>query len=125
MHIMNQLALHWALAQAEAAEPPGFVQSLRESSFIPLLLMIAAMYFILVRPMLKQNRQHQDLLKALKKDDEVITSGGIYGKIFAIEDKLVVLEVANGVRIKVLRSNIAGKWNPSQPVPASVAQAKE
>jgi preprotein translocase subunit YajC len=125
MPFLSHIALQLAMAQADAAQPEGFIQSLRESNFVPLLAMIGAMYFILIRPMLKQNKQHQETLKTLKKDDEVITSGGIYGKIHAIEDKLVSLEVANGVRIKVLRTNIAGKWNPSLPVPAAVAQAKE
>ena len=123
MHILNQLALQWALAQAEAPEPQGFERILREFGLLPLLFVVA--YFLMIRPAIKQNKQHQETLKSLKKDDEVITSGGIYGKIHAIEDKLVVLEVANGVRIKVLRANIAGKWNPSQPVPAGAAQAKE
>jgi len=125
MQILNQIAMQLLLAQAEGEAPNGFIQTLRESSFVPLIAMIGAMYFILIRPMLKQNKTHQAVLKQLKKDDEVITSGGIYGKIHAIEDKLVVLEIASGTRIKILRTNIAGKWNPSLPVPAAVAQAKE
>lgn len=125
MHVVSQLVHSLALAQADAGPQGGFMTSLIESNVVPVLLMVGAMYFIMIRPMLKQNRQHQDLLKQLKKDDEVVTSGGIYGKIFSIDNHLVVLEIASGVRIKVLRTNISGKWNP-QAAPANApAVAKE
>jgi preprotein translocase subunit YajC len=128
MHVLNQFLMQMTVAQAEAAEgASGIAHFFGEGagSAVPFVLMFGAMYFIMIRPMLKQNRTQQDMLKALKKDDEVVTSGGIYGKVQTIEDRLVVLEIANGVRIKILRSNIAGKWNPSGPVPAAVVQAKE
>lgn len=107
MDALRQL-MTFAVAQAESAEQqaPVWMQA------VPWLLMFAAMYFIMLRPMWKQNKQQQELLKSLKKDDEVVTSAGIYGKINAITDRVVTLEVASGVKIKILRSNISGKWNP-------------
>jgi len=75
--------------------------------------MFVVIYLLLIRPASKQRKDHQVLLTALKKDDEVVTSGGIYGRIVGIEDKVVVLEIANGVKVKILRDRIAGRW-PSQ-----------
>ncbi|MCC6811653.1 MAG: preprotein translocase subunit YajC [Deltaproteobacteria bacterium] len=129
MHILTLTLTELLLAQADPAAgdpaaPQGFVDTLRNSSMVPLLLMIAAMYFLMVRPMMKQNRQQQDLLKGLKKDDEVATSGGIYGRIYAIDERVVTLEIASGVRIKVLRSSIAGMWN-APAATAKTAPAKE
>jgi preprotein translocase subunit YajC len=123
---MHGLALAILLAQADPGSeaPKTFFDSLKDFAGTPFLLMIAAVYFIMMRPMLKQNKQQAEVLKALKKDDEVATSGGIYGKIYAIDERIVTLEIANGVRIKVLRSNIAGKWNPTAPA-AAAAPAKE
>ena len=50
-----------------------------------------------------------------KKDDEVVTTGGIYGKIVSLDDRVVTLEIADKVKIKILRDRIAGRWNPAQP----------
>lgn len=124
---MHGFFVQLLLAQADPATqegPKSFLDGLKDFAGTPFLLMIAAVYFIMMRPMLKQNKQQQEVLKALKKDDEVVTSGGIYGKIFAIDERIVTLEISNGVRIKVLRTNIAGKWNPQAPQ-AAAAPAKE
>ncbi|MBI3178371.1 MAG: preprotein translocase subunit YajC [Deltaproteobacteria bacterium] len=80
----------------------------------PVLLMFVVIYFLLIRPASKQRKQHQELLTTLKKDDEVITSGGIYGKIIGIEENIVTLEVADKVKIRILRDRISGRW----PAPA-------
>ena len=74
---------------------------------IMLLAIFAIFYFILIRPQQKKAKEHQELIKNLKKGDEVITSGGIHGKITGLTDNIVILEVADKVRIKVSRNNIA------------------
>jgi preprotein translocase subunit YajC len=81
---------------------------------LPLLLMFLVIYFLLIRPAGKQRREHAELLNALKKDDEVVTSGGIYGKIVGLEDRIITLEIADKVKIKILRDRIAGRWAPAQ-----------
>jgi preprotein translocase subunit YajC len=68
--------------------------------------MIAIMYFLMIRPQQKQLKDHKALLAALKKGDGVITQGGLIGKIAEISDAEVKLEVANGVKIRVLKSSI-------------------
>lgn len=79
------------------------------SVFIPLLLMFAVFYFLLIRPQQKKTRQHQDMLKSLKVGDRVVTTGGLYGTIVAGGDHIIKLEIADKVRVDVGRSYIAGK----------------
>jgi preprotein translocase subunit YajC len=74
----------------------------------PLLLMFLVFYFLLIRPQQKRTKQHRDFLDALQKGEEVITSGGIHGRVTGITDNVVTLEIADKVRIKVQRANIAG-----------------
>jgi preprotein translocase subunit YajC len=70
--------------------------------------MFAILYFILIRPQQKQQKKHQALLAGLKKGDEVILSSGIMGKVFAVEDRIVVIEVADKIKFKVLKQAVSG-----------------
>ncbi|MBA2564374.1 MAG: preprotein translocase subunit YajC [Gemmatimonadetes bacterium] len=75
-------------------------------SFAPILAMLAIMYFLLLRPQQKEARRHQEMLAALKKGDEVVTVGGLYGKILALNEERVSLRVDEGVRVEVERAKI-------------------
>jgi preprotein translocase subunit YajC len=82
-------------------------------SFLPMMILIFGIfYFLVIRPQQKKQKQAQrerdDLLSALKSNDKVITSGGIYGTIVAVRETTVQLRIAQGVSIEVLRSAIAG-----------------
>jgi len=77
-------------------------------SFLPLILMFVVFYFLLIWPQQKKAKAHRAVLANLKKGDEVVTSGGLYGTITGITDTVVTLEIAEKVRIKVSRSSIAG-----------------
>ncbi len=84
----------------------------------PMVLIFVVFYFMLIRPQQKKQREQQDWLKSLKKGDEVVTTAGIFGKISGLTDNTVTLEVQEKVRMKVLRSHIAGKAPaPGQPGP--------
>ena len=74
-----------------------------------MILMIAVFYFILIRPQQKKQKEQDTWLKSLKKGDEVVTSGGVIGRISGLTDNTVTLEVQEKVRIKVLRSSVSGK----------------
>lgn len=74
--------------------------------FFMIIATFAILYFLLIRPQQKQQRQIQEMLKNLKKGDEVVTAGGIYGKIIDIDEHTVELKVAEGTKIKVERSRI-------------------
>ncbi len=77
-------------------------------SLLPLVLIFGVFYFLLIRPQQKKAKEHQQLLSDLKKGDLVVTSGGIQGKITGLTDRVVTLEVAENVRIKVSRPYIMG-----------------
>jgi preprotein translocase subunit YajC len=78
------------------------------TAFIPLILMFVIFYFLLIRPQQTKAKKHQQLLNELKRDDMVVTSGGIHGKITGITDTMATLEIAPNVKIKVSKSHIAG-----------------
>ena len=73
-----------------------------------LLAMFAIFYFLLIRPQQKRAKQHKEMIEALKAGDQVVTAGGLHGKVVAVQDKAVTLEIATGVRVKVNRISIAG-----------------
>ena len=79
------------------------------SQLVMLGIMFVVFYFLLIRPQQKKQKEHRDMLAALKRGDKVITNGGILGKITGITDHIVVLEVAEKIRMRVLRSHILGK----------------
>ena len=62
-------------------------------------------YFLLIRPQQKKSKDHREMISRLKKNDEVMTSGGIYGKVVALTDEVVTVEVAPNVRLRVHRGN--------------------
>ena len=77
-------------------------------SFAPIILIFVVFYFLLIRPQQKRAKDHRTLLGNLKEGDQVITSGGIYGRITGIRDDKITLEISDKVRVKVNRGNIAG-----------------
>ncbi len=77
-------------------------------ALLPLVLMFFVFYFLLIRPQQKRTKQHREFLDALQKGEEVITSGGIYGRVTGITDNVITLEIADRVRIKIQRANISG-----------------
>ena len=83
--------------------------------------MIAIMYFLMIRPQQKQLKAHKELLAGLKKGDAVVLQGGIIGKIAEISDREVKLEIAQGVKIRVLKSSVQ---TVSQSVEAPKAEDK-
>jgi preprotein translocase subunit YajC len=78
------------------------------STFIPLILMFAIFYFLLIRPQQKKAKQHKAMLAAVRKGDKVVTSGGLHGEVTGITDDVVTMEIAPKVRVKVSRGSIAG-----------------
>jgi preprotein translocase subunit YajC len=77
-------------------------------AFLPLILMFAIFYFLLIRPQQKKAKQHKQLLAALKKGDRVVSSGGLHGVVTGLTDEVVTMEIAPKVRVKVSRGSIAG-----------------
>lgn len=76
---------------------------------LPFVLIFVFFYFLILRPQRKQSKEREELLGSLKRGDDVITSGGIYGKIVNVDEDILTLEIAKGINIKISRSGIAGK----------------
>jgi preprotein translocase subunit YajC len=83
-------------------------------TIVMFLLMFVIMYFFMIRPQQKKQKDIQKMREALKVGDKVVTSGGIYGKIKDIEDTAFLIEIADGVRIKVDKASIFAATNDSQ-----------
>lgn len=88
-----------------AAAPAGGMAAFQQ--VIPLVFMFAIFYFLLIRPQQKKAKEHKVLLNAIKKGDNVITAGGVHGKVTSVDDGIVGLEIANGVVIKINKPYIA------------------
>ena len=76
-------------------------------NLVPLVLIFVVFYFLLIRPQKKQEKEHQKMLAVLKKNDEVVTSGGIHGTIINVKDKSVILRIDDNVKIEVDKNCIA------------------
>jgi preprotein translocase subunit YajC len=99
--------VNWAYAAAQGAA--GAPEASPMWSFVvPMIFMVVIFYFLLIRPQQRKAKEHKALLENLKKGDRVITNGGLIGTIINIEDPLVVIEVADKVRVEVARPYIAG-----------------
>jgi len=94
------IAEAWAQNGGGAA-PSALIQ------MAPLLLVFVVFYFLLIRPQQQKQKQHNVMLANLKKNDDVITSGGIYGKVVGLADTVVTVEIAPNVRVKVDRQQIS------------------
>ena len=108
----------WDIAFAQTA--PGLTGPSPVMTILPFILIFVIMYFLVIRPQQKKAKDHQQMLTKLKKNDEVMTSGGIYGKVISLADNVVTLEVAPNVRIRVHRPQISavvtGEKSPSKEV---------
>ena len=91
---------------------------------IPFALVLAIFYFVILLPMKKRQQKVQAFLAALKVDDRVITSGGIYGTIAKLNDDTVQLQIANNVRIQVSRAAIVG-YQGQEPVGDAISQGSK
>jgi preprotein translocase subunit YajC len=91
----------------QAAPIPGMGGLLQ---FAPMIFIFVIFYFLLIAPMRKKQKKTQEMLARLKKGDEVVTQGGIFGRIAALDDErgFAVLEISSNVKVKVLRSAIVG-----------------
>ena len=77
-------------------------------AFIPLILMFAIFYFLLIRPQQKKAKLHREMISSLKKGDRVVSSGGLHGVVTGLTDDVVTVEIAPKVRVKVSRGSVSG-----------------
>ena len=90
-----------------AQQSPG--ASGLSSMLIPMILVFGVMYFLVMRPQMKKQKETQKMLSELKKGDDVVTTGGIIGRISGMKEDEVTLQIQEGVRVRILRSAIVGR----------------
>jgi preprotein translocase subunit YajC len=84
---------------------------------LPFVLIFVIMYFLILRPQQKRAREHQELIKNLRRGDTVITSGGLLGKVTkVVDDEQIEVEIADGVRVRQIRSMVSGVRAKGEPV---------
>ncbi|PLX71297.1 MAG: preprotein translocase subunit YajC [Denitrovibrio sp.] len=100
----------------------GAAQGSPIAPFIPLILIFAIFYFLLIRPQQKKQKQHVAMINSITSGDEIMTGGGIYGKVLKVVDnETFIVEIANGVTIKLAKNGIAQKVTPG----AATAEEKK
>ena len=102
-----------AYAQAAGGAAGAF------TSLMPLILIFAIMYFLLIRPQQKKLKEHKAMVEALRRGDQILTQGGIVGKVIKVgEDGIVEVEIAEGVKVKVLKHTVAQVMSKTEPAAA-------
>jgi preprotein translocase subunit YajC len=88
-------------AWAAPAQQPGF------ASFLPLIILFIIFYFILIRPQIKQAKQHKQLVASLTKGDEIATSGGLLGKIKLVGDNFIIIEISKETEVRIQKQSVS------------------
>ena len=114
----------WAQAASSSGAPQSMLDQIVTSPALPIALIFGVMYFIFIRPQTKKASDHQKMLTTLKRNDEVVTTGGLLGRINEIGDKVVVLEIAPNVRVRVERNQITALSSYGKP-PVGKSQKAE
>ncbi len=89
----------WAQGAPPEQSPLGFL--------LPMIILFVAFYFLLIRPQQKRQKQHREMVSQLSTGDEIITAGGILGKITAVTEQFLTIQVADGVEVKVQRQTVS------------------
>ncbi|MFZ4689254.1 MAG: preprotein translocase subunit YajC [Polymorphobacter sp.] len=108
-----------AFAQAAGTGGAGAAGLL---AFAPYVAIFAIFYFLMIRPQQQRAKAHRAMIDAVKKGDEVVTGGGIVGKVFRVMDGEIEVEVATGVKLRVLKGTLSDVRNPKAPTAANDAK---
>jgi len=101
-------------AYAQGGTTGGFDPSI----FVPLILIFVVFYFLLIRPQQKKMKQHREMVAGLRRGDKIVTAGGLIGTIAkVVDDKEILVDLAEGVRVRIVRSTIADVIAKTQPAP--------
>lgn len=92
--------LDFLAAGTAAAAPPGWLQ------FLPIVGMVVIFWFLIIRPQMRQQKAHREKIAAVKKGDQVVTAGGLLGKVIKVDDQYAEIEIAQGVKVKAVKSTL-------------------
>ena len=104
--------LEFLAAGTAAAAPPGWLQ------FLPIVGIMVVFWFLMIRPQMRQQKAQRDKIAAVKKGDQVVTAGGLLGKVIKVDEQYAEIEIAQGVRVKAIKSTI-GDIVPPGGTPAN------
>lgn len=90
----------WAEAAPAAPQDAGLM------GFVPLIVIFILFYFLLIRPQMKRAKEQRKMVESLAKNDEIVTSGGLLGKIIDVEEGFITVEIAEGVRVKMQKNAV-------------------
>lgn len=110
-------------AQAQTAAPGAQPSSLE--MFVPFIFIFVIFYFLIIRPQSKKQKEHQKFLSELKRGDEVITASGILGRVEGINDHIVTVEIADGVKVKMMRAQVTASQKALTTPAAKPAEGKK
>jgi preprotein translocase subunit YajC len=102
-----------AAAGAGAEAPPAWLQ------FMPLVAMVLIFWFLILRPQMRQQKAHREKVAAVKKGDQVLTGGGILGKVTRVDEHYADVEIAQGTKVKILKSTISDIVDKTAAAPAN------
>ena len=86
------------------------------AQFVPLILIFAIMYFLLIRPQQKKMKDHQKMVEALRRGDQVVTQGGMIGKVVKVkDDKEIEVEIAEGVKVRLIKATVSQVMSKTEP----------
>jgi len=98
--------LNFLSASAAAGAPPAWVQ------FLPLVGMVLIFWFLIIRPQMKRQKDHRNKVNAMKRGDQVVTGGGLVGKVVKVDEVYVEIELAQGVKVKAVKHTITDILSP-------------
>jgi preprotein translocase subunit YajC len=102
-----------AAGAAAAGAPPAWIQ------FLPLVAMGLIFWFLIIRPQMRRQKEHQAKIASIKKGDQVLTGGGLVGKVVRVDDVYADIELAQGVKVKAVKSTITDIISPTGSAPAN------
>jgi preprotein translocase subunit YajC len=109
-----------AFAQTAAAAPAaGASGAATFIQFVPLILIFVVFYFFLIRPQQQRLKKHQAKIAAVKKNDQVVTGGGLVGKVVRVDDLYVDIELGQGVKVKAVKATLSDVIDPATAKPAN------
>lgn len=91
-----------AMAQDATADAPSML-----GTFIPLILIVVIFWFLLIRPQMKRNKEHRELVASISSGDEIVTAGGLLGRVIQVGDSFVTVKLADGVEVKLQKHSVA------------------
>ena len=104
-HYLRDIMINPVYAQAAPQQPSML------ASFIPLILIFLIFYFLLIRPQQKKQKEHKILLDSIKRGDDILTSGGIIGKVLKTDNEKLTVQISKGVDVTIIRSTVADVVN--------------